>query len=102
MSESDLTAWFIVIILPIVVSIGGLLLKIGADKRNQENRITKVESRLDEHATDITELKEIKTELNEYRSLLIRVDERTASQTELLGRLMDRLDRAEEEKRNGK
>lgn len=100
MTEADLTAWFVVIVVPILVSVGGLLLKVGADKRQQENRITSVEAKVREHEDDIADLKRIETDLHDYKLLLTRVDERTASQSELLTRLMDRLDRAEEDRRN--
>ena len=100
MTESDLTAWFVVIVVPILVSVGGLLLKVGADKRQQENRITSIEAKVREHDGDIADLKRIESDLHDYKLLLTRVDERTASQSELLARLMDRIDRAEEDRRN--
>lgn len=96
MSESEMVGWFVIVIVPVLVSLGGLFLKIDKDKRAQENRLTRMESRVDDHDGDIDEIKEFHKEFYEYKELLIRVDERTTTLLESNTRMMERLERKDD------
>lgn len=96
MSESEMIGWFVIVIVPVLVSLGGLFLKIDKDKRAQENRLTRMEARVDDHDGDIDDIKEFHKEFYEYKELLIRVDERTTALLESNTRMMERLERKDD------
>ncbi|PTH92955.1 hypothetical protein BU108_03825 [Staphylococcus xylosus] len=53
MNASELTYWIVFTVLPLIVTVVGLFTKVGKDKRDNENRITRIESEVREHRRDI-------------------------------------------------
>ncbi|MHC3758899.1 DUF7365 family protein [Staphylococcus succinus] len=56
MNENELTTWFIFTVLPIGIAVAGFVWKLGKDKRDNENRITRIESEIREHRRDIASM----------------------------------------------
>ncbi|MBU7217841.1 DUF7365 family protein [Staphylococcus gallinarum] len=73
MNASELTYWIIFTVVPLVVTVVGLFLKVGKDKRDNENRITRIESEVREHRRDISDVKESIERQREETKIILEV-----------------------------
>ena len=64
LNENELATWFIFSVLPIALAIATFAWKINKDKKNNENRITKIEANVSNNKNDV---KEVKDELRQQR-----------------------------------
>ncbi|PTL08890.1 hypothetical protein BUZ15_11275 [Staphylococcus gallinarum] len=73
LNASELTYWIIFTVVPLVVTVVGLFLKVGKDKRDNENRITRIESEVREHRRDISDVKESIERQREETKIILEV-----------------------------
>ncbi|MEB6060857.1 DUF7365 family protein [Staphylococcus pseudoxylosus] len=73
MNASELTNWFIFTVAPLIVTVVGLFFKVGKDKRDNENRITRIESEVREHRNDILDIKESVERQREETKIILEV-----------------------------
>ena len=73
LNASELTYWIIFTVVPLVVTVVGLFLKLGKDKRDNENRITRIESEVREHRRDISDVKESIERQREETKIILEV-----------------------------
>ena len=73
MNTNDLTTWFIFTVIPLVLAIAGFVWKISKDKRDSENRITRIESEVREHRRDISDVKESIERQTEETKIILEV-----------------------------
>lgn len=59
MDEPSLIYWIFSILIPIFISISTFWMKINKDKRENENRLTLIESRVDNHDENLKDIKRI-------------------------------------------
>lgn len=64
LNVNELTTWFIFSVLPIALAIATFAWKISKDKKDNENRITKIEANVSSNKNDV---KEVKDELRQQR-----------------------------------
>ena len=65
LNVNELTTWFIFSVLPIALAIATFAWKISKDKKDNENRITKIESNVSRNNEN--DIKEVKDELRQQR-----------------------------------
>ena len=65
LNVNELTTWFIFSVLPIALAIASFAWKISKDKKDNENRITRIESERVEII--LNDIKEVKDELRQQR-----------------------------------
>lgn len=56
LNASELTYWIVFTVIPLIVTVVGLFTKVGKDKRDNENRITRIESEVREHRREIVNI----------------------------------------------
>lgn len=57
-NENELTTWFIFTVVPIILSVSAFTWKLSKDKKDSENRITRIESEVREHRKDILNIED--------------------------------------------
>lgn len=74
MNENELLSWSFITLIPILVAVASLVLKIGKDKRESENRLTRLESDISDHQEDINEIKKEQREQREDLKILTKLE----------------------------
>ncbi|MGG6819792.1 UNVERIFIED_CONTAM: hypothetical protein MXL98_03535 [Staphylococcus pseudoxylosus] len=87
MDESSLVYWIFGILIPIFISVSTFWMKINKDKRENENRLTVIESKISNHDEDLKDIKEDLKTQNEDLKLLHKLD----TQSDMILKMMDEI-----------
>ncbi|WP_432717826.1 hypothetical protein AAA448_06205 [Staphylococcus equorum] len=87
MDESSLVYWIFGILIPIFISVSTFWMKINKDKRENENRLTVIESKISNHDDDLKDIKEDLKTQNEDLKLLHKLD----TQSDMILKMMDEI-----------
>lgn len=87
MDESSLVYWIFGILIPIFISVSTFWMKINKDKRENENRLTVIESKISNHDEDLKDIKEDLKTQNEDLKLLHKLD----TQSYMILKMMDEI-----------
>ncbi|MGJ7586662.1 DUF7365 family protein [Staphylococcus shinii] len=87
MDETSLIYWVFSILIPIFISISTFWMKINKDKRENENRLTLIESKIGSHDEDLKEIKEDLKSQNEDLKLLHKLN----TQSDMMLKMMDEI-----------
>ncbi|MGW7900165.1 DUF7365 family protein [Staphylococcus shinii] len=87
MDETSLIYWVFSILIPISISISTFWMKINKDKRENENRLTLIESKISSHDEDLKEIKEDLKSQNEDLKLLHKLN----TQSDMMLKMMDEI-----------
>ena len=87
MDEPSLIYWIFSILIPIFISISTFWMKINKDKRENENRLTLIESRVDNHDENLKDIKKDLKSQNEDLKLLHKLK----TQSDMMLKMMDEI-----------
>ncbi|MEB8114295.1 DUF7365 family protein [Staphylococcus saprophyticus] len=87
MDEPSLIYWIFSILIPIFISISTFWMKINKDKRENENRLTLIESRVDNHDENLKDIKKDLKSQNEDLKLLHKLN----TQSDMMLKMMDEI-----------
>lgn len=87
MDEPSLIYWIFSILIPIFISISTFWMKINKDKRENENRLTLIESRVDNHDENLKNIKKDLKSQNEDLKLLHKLN----TQSDMMLKMMDEI-----------
>ena len=87
MDEPSLIYWIFSILIPIFISISTFWMKINKDKRENENRLTLIESRVDNHDENLKDIKKDLKSQNEDLKLLYKLN----TQSDMMLKMMDEI-----------
>ena len=87
MDEPSLIYWIFSILIPIFISISTSWMKINKDKRENENRLTLIESRVDNHDENLKDIKKDLKSQNEDLKLLHKLN----TQSDMMLKMMDEI-----------
>ena len=73
LNKNEILNWLLFTVVPLVLTIGTFVFKIGKDKRDNENRITRIESKVDQHENTISALSAIVEKQREDTSAIRQV-----------------------------
>ncbi|MDG0821321.1 hypothetical protein M4L38_00890 [Staphylococcus equorum] len=73
MNVNELTTWFIFSVLPIALAIATFAWKISKDKKDNENRITRIESEVGRNTEDIKEVKDEQRQQREEIKIILQI-----------------------------
>ncbi|WP_073504382.1 DUF7365 family protein [Staphylococcus succinus] len=89
MNENEILNWLLFTVVPVSITIGTFVFKIGKDKRDNENRITRIESKVDQHDSTISVLNTIIEKQREDTSAIRQV----STQIETLTKRFDNFEK---------
>lgn len=87
MDEPSFIYWIFSILIPIFISISTFWMKINKDKRENENRLTLIESRVDNHDENLKDIKKDLKSQNEDLKLLHKLN----TQSDMMLKMMDEI-----------
>lgn len=90
LNESELTHWLIFTVVPMVGTLVGLFLKISKDKRDNENRITRIESEIEDHTNLLGDIKEEQKQQREDTKVILEVSSKIDSLNNRFDKFEDR------------
>lgn len=73
LNVNELTTWFIFSVLPIALAIATFAWKISKDKKDNENRITRIESDVGRNTDDIKEVKDEQRQQREEIKIILQI-----------------------------
>ncbi|MFQ3904427.1 hypothetical protein ABLV98_15310 [Staphylococcus sp. 50Mo3-1] len=90
LNESELTYWIIFTVLPLTVTVVGLFTKVGKDKKDNENRITRIESEVEDHNASLKDIKEEQKQQREDTKVILEVSSKIDSLNSRFDKFEDR------------
>lgn len=90
LNESELTYWIIFTVLPLTVTVVGLFTKVGKDKKDNENRITRIESEVEDHNASLKDIKEEQKKQREDTKVILEVSSKIDSLNSRFDKFEDR------------
>ncbi|MEX6053010.1 hypothetical protein [Mammaliicoccus sciuri] len=91
MNENELISWSFITLIPILVAVASLVLKIGKDKRESENRLTRLESDVKDHQEDINEIKKEQREQREDLKILTKLETQNTMMLDMIKGLSEQI-----------
>ncbi|UXV14860.1 hypothetical protein [Mammaliicoccus sciuri] len=91
MNENDVLSWLVITVIPICVAVASLTLKISKDKRNNENRLTRIESDVKDHCADIDEIKKEQREQREDLKILTKLETQNTMMLDMIKGLSEQI-----------
>lgn len=73
LNVNELTTWFVFSVLPIGLAIATFAWKISKDKKDNENRITRIESEVGRNTDDIKEVKDEQRQQREEIKIILQI-----------------------------
>lgn len=90
LNVNELTTWFIFSVLPIGLAIATFAWKISKDKKDNENRITRIESEVEDHNTSLRDIKEEQKQQREDTKVILEVSSKIDSLNSRFDKFEDR------------
>ncbi|QQS85503.1 hypothetical protein I6J04_01530 [Staphylococcus carnosus] len=90
MNVNELTTWFIFSVLPIALAIATFAWKISKDKKDNENRITRIESEVEDHNASLKDIKEEQKQQREDTKVILEVSSKIDSLNSRFDKFEDR------------
>lgn len=91
MNENELISWSFITLIPIIVAVASLVLKIGKDKRESENRLTRLESDVKDHQEDIDEIKKEQRTQREDLKILTKLETQNNMMLDMIKTLTEQI-----------
>lgn len=92
MNESDILSWLVVTIIPVAMTIASFVWKFGKDKRNHENRITRIESNVKDHDKTLTEVKSEQRDMRDDLKVLYSLEKQNQMILDMVKKLQDQFE----------
>lgn len=89
MTEESILTWVVTIAIPFVITIGGFYMKLAKDKRESENRLTKMESEIEDHKESLNDIKDEQKQQREDLKILGKLESQNTLMLDMIKELKE-------------